>query len=79
MKVSEKVYNVVCDCCDTLMDDEHWYPEGELETIVEDFGYKHLGDKYYCSDCWSIGEDGNIVTKDGKKFDRETYEEIKVE
>lgn len=29
-------------------------------------------------DCWIWDDDNNIITKDGKKFDGETYEEIDV-
>ena len=76
MKISEIVYNVKCDACGYILDDENLYPDEELPTIMEEDGWKHLGDKDYCMDCWTWDDDNNIITKDGKKFDGETYEEI---
>ena len=76
MKVSETYYNVKCDACGCFLDDENWYPDEEIPTILEESGFKTLGGRHYCMDCWNWDDDDNIITKDGKKFDGETYEEI---
>lgn len=76
MKIKEVVFTAKCDCCGDSLDDENLYPEEALPTIMSCNGWKNLGDKDYCQDCWHWDDDDNIVTKDGRKFDGETEEEI---
>ena len=40
-------------------------------------GWIKLGGKDYCQDCWKYDEDDNIITSDGKRWNSETFEEIK--
>ena len=78
MKVSNIFYNIKCDCCEELLDSESWWREQEaLNQMYYEAGWKHLGGKDYCMDCWSINDDDNIITKNGHKYDYDTYEEIK--
>ena len=35
-----------------------------------------LGGRDYCPDCVSVDDEDNIITKDGRKYNGETYEEI---
>lgn len=77
MIVNRPFYNVKCDHCRCLLDEESWYPdETTAEIPLSDTGWRKLGGKHYCEDCWSWDDDDNIVTKDGRKFNGETGEEI---
>lgn len=52
-------------------------PRGDL--IMDEArtaGWHEFGGKVYCPDCWKWDDDDNIVTKDGRRFDGETYDEI---
>ena len=55
----------------------HWSDPDTIKMTYDEEGWKNLGGKDYCPDCWSWDDDDNIVTKDGRKFDGDTYEEIK--
>lgn len=77
MRFKEEFFGVKCDCCGGLLDDDNLYPESEIPTIMSCGGWKHLGGKDYCPDCWGYDDDDNIITKDGRKFDGDDYEEIK--
>ena len=79
MKLTELFHNMKCDCCDEILDEESWYREEEvIQTMAEESGWKHLGGKDYCMECWDWDDDDNIITKDGRKF-TEDGEEIKEE
>lgn len=71
MKVRETFYSMKCDCCGQMLDDENYYPENELGTIADECGYKHLGGRDYCPDCWTYDDDDNIECKDGRKYDED--------
>lgn len=43
---------------------------------LDENGFKELGGKHYCGCCWYYDDDDNIVTKDGRKFNGDTEEEI---
>jgi len=45
--------------------------------VAAECDWKHLGGHDYCHDCWQWDDDDNIVTKDGRKFDGDTYERIR--
>ena len=78
MNVSKKFYNRKCDACGALLDDGTWHDEEKDLTDVAAFsGWKHLDGRDYCPDCWDNDVDGNIVTRDGRKFSGSTYERIR--
>ena len=70
MKVRETLYNIKCDCCGQMLDNEHYYPENKLDAIADKYSYKHLNGRDYCSDCWTYDDDDNIECKDGCRYDR---------
>lgn len=84
MKQESKCMKVICDGCgETFRTDEGFVcyaddADGDLiwgEAQLS--GWIELNGKCYCSSCWSYDDDGNILTKDGRKFDGDTHEEIK--
>lgn len=79
MIIKEYFYNIQCDCCKALGNDELWLvdPEEAKASALDDGGFMRLDGKDYCPECWTYDDDDNIVTKDGRKFDGETYKEIK--
>ena len=77
MIISERFYNVECDCCGALANEELWRCDeaGAKEDALE-ADYLVLGEKCYCQNCYQYDDDDNIVTKDGRKFNADTREEI---
>ena len=72
MKVSKEFLNIKCDCCGELLDPDMWYEEDDpIGQIYDEEGWKCLGGKDYCMDCWQWNDDDCIVTKDGKVFDED--------
>ncbi|MBO7684902.1 MAG: hypothetical protein J6V72_00865 [Kiritimatiellae bacterium] len=43
---------------------------------AQEADFINLGGKDYCPNCYTIDENDNYVTKDGKVFDGDTQEEI---
>ena len=76
--LKEYFYNIKCDVCGCLCDDELWNTDSQgIKTIADESGWIKLGGKDYCQDCWKYDEDDNIITSDGKRWNGKTYEEIK--
>ena len=76
--LKEYFYNIKCDVCGCLYDEESWQASSEyFSGEPEENGWLKLGGKDYCPDCWEYDEDDNIITSDGKRWNSETYEEIK--
>lgn len=66
--IQKKFCNIECDLCHTMLDEENWYDEEVLTTILSDNNWIQAGGKHYCPDCWEYDDEDNIVTKDGRKF-----------
>ena len=78
MNVKEYFFNRQCDVCGALLDEELWHNEVQtLNDVASEADWRHLGGRDYCHDCWNYDDDDNIVTKDGRKFDGDTYERIR--
>ena len=78
MLVTDTFYNVQCDYCGEMANEQWWNSASDAKYDANEQDYKALGSKHYCPDCYSYDDDDNIITKDGRKFDGETYEEITV-
>ena len=80
MIVESLFYNVCCDICGNDAN-EMWYSDShDAETnAFDNADFKFLGGKHYCPECYSIDDNDNIVTKDGRVFDYDTEEELKGE
>lgn len=76
--LKEYFYNVKCDCCGKLADEEMWQnEEGVIRgEIMSEENWKTLGGKDYCPDCWHYNDDDNIVTADGHVWNADTEELI---
>lgn len=85
MKQEAKTTIIICDGCGETFENGDGFvcyindPDGGL--IWSDAGLSdwiELGGKHYCPDCWKYDDDDNIITKDGRKFDGNTHEEITI-
>ena len=74
MIIKQEFVNIECDACGNILDDENWYPDEEIPTILMECGFKTFGDKHYCPDCWYVDDDDSITTKDGRRFNEEGEE-----
>lgn len=86
MKQETKGIKIICDGCGETFETGEGFvcyaddPNGELIWSEADTAnWKELGGKHFCPDCWKWDDDDNIVTKDGRKFDGETEEEMLTE
>ena len=66
MRILNNIGNMFCGIKDFVHAKEY----------MDENGFKELGGKHYCGDCWHYDDDDNIVTKDGRKFNGDTEEEI---
>lgn len=75
--VQESFYNIKCDCCGSLADEEYWHnDESSAKENADRNDFYELDGKHYCPDCWSVNDDGDIETIDGKKFNGKTLEKM---
>jgi len=73
----KKFYNIKCDCCGQMIDEQFWNEPEAVECMLDECNWKATEDgKHYCDDCWEYDDDDNIITKDGHKY-TEDGEEIK--
>ena len=82
-EITIKGMSIKCDCCGQFVELSNESPffdgdtdgsEAEQEAI--DDGWLKIGDRHYCPSCWKRGEDGNIETSDGKRYDWNTKKDI---
>ena len=83
MRVETKAITVVCDGCNERFVnglDMVCYADDDNGDYIwndaVDAGWKHLGGKDYCPDCWKYSDHDTITTQDGRVFDEETEQEI---
>ena len=75
MIVKENFYNVECDCCYCLANEDLWQvDENTAKEKALDGDWREFEGKHYCPNCWKLDDDDNIVTKDGKVWDWDTEE-----
>jgi len=67
-------YNIQCDGCGQMLDDQYWDEQEGLDCIMSECGWKTLGHRHYCEDCWHYDDDDNIVTSDCRKYDQDGNE-----
>lgn len=65
--VKEYFYNIKCDACGCLCDEELWMVDSQgAQETADESGWQKLGEKNYCPNCWKYDENDNIITADGK-------------
>ena len=76
MITKKEFYNIKCDCCGQLLDDENYWDEIEgVESMLETCGWKTMEDgKHYCHECFHYDDNDMLVTKDGHIYDECGYE-----
>ena len=76
--VQESFYNIKCDSCGSLADEEYWLnSESSAKEHAQTNDFYELGGKHYCNCCYIVNEDeGIIYTADGKKFSLLDNEEV---
>ena len=62
--VKECFYNVECDRCGKLANEELWKDdEAFAKEEAVDSGFIEVDGKHYCPDCYTIDDEDNIVVK----------------
>jgi hypothetical protein len=64
----QEFFNAECDHCGAMLCEENWWDKEVIEDLMKDCGWKTLEGRHYCENCWEFDDDGNIITKDGKKW-----------
>ena len=63
--VKQYFYNVECDRCGKLSDEEHWRVDEDLsKENADESGFIEVDGKHYCPDCYTIDDEDNIVIKE---------------
>ena len=59
-------FNIECDHCGAMLDEENWWDDKETcESLLTECNWKKLGDRQYCDECWEYDDDDNIVIEIG--------------
>ena len=66
--VKKNFYNVECDRCGKLSEEESWWEDKEFvkENAVES-GFIEVDGKHYCPNCYTIDDDDCIAIKEESK------------
>lgn len=65
----KEFFNVECDHCGALLDDEMWYNDEETcDVLLNECEWMKLGGRDYCEKCWTRDDHNNIVTSDGRRW-----------
>ena len=78
MIIDRRFYNIQCDHCGKLLDEETWWGDKDLVEglILDECGWIECEGRHYCDECWSRDDDDNIVTKDGRKWTDDDHKRI---
>ena len=78
MIIDRVFYNIQCDHCGELLDEETWYDDKDaIPSILDECGWIECeGGRHYCENCHHYDDDDNIVTDDGRKWDDYDHKEI---
>ena len=62
--VKEYFYNVKCDRCGKLANEELWGNDVAFaKEDADESGFIEVDGKHYCPDCYTIDDEDNIVVK----------------
>lgn len=77
MIIDRQFYNIKCDHCGALLDEDLWCDDKDaLTTILNECNWIECEGRHYCDECWRHDDDDNIVTKDGRKWTDYDHKEI---
>ena len=77
MILKKEFYNIKCDCCGQILDDENYWDEMEgIESMLDPCCWKTMEDgKHYCPDCIHYDDNDmlqwNIKAEVGQKFSKQ--------
>lgn len=79
MIVDRQFYNIKCDACGRLFDDETWRDDKDALTtqILDKCLWIECEGRHYCMDCYHIDDNDRIVIKDGRKWTGYDHKEIR--
>jgi len=79
MIIQEQFYNIVCDCCGTILDEENWHADVcSIREIVGECNWREVANPnsvykkkmlHFCPECSHISDDDNLLVKDGRQFE----------
>lgn len=62
--VKEYFYNVQCDRCGKLANEEYWRSDADFaKEEAQESSFVEVSGKHYCPECYTIDDDDNIVIK----------------
>lgn len=62
MIVTEKYYNIRCDCCGEILDDSEYYStKEELDEVMFGLDWIEHKGKHYCPNCYSYDDKDNLI------------------
>ena len=66
--IKEYFYNVKCDRCGKLANEELWKcDEQSAKVDADESSFVELGGKHYCPDCYTIDDDDCVAIKEVRK------------
>lgn len=66
--VKEYFYNIQCDRCGKLANEELWRNDvGFAKEDADESEFIEVEGKHYCPDCYTIDDEDNIVIKEDAK------------
>lgn len=61
--VKKDFFNLKCDICGALYDDEYWDDEAAFDWAEENCWLRNYDGKDICPDCYEIDDEDNITLK----------------
>lgn len=71
MILKKAFYNIKCDCCGQIFDDENYWDDIDgLESMLHNSSWKITEDgMHYCPECYEYDDNDFLVTKNGHMYD----------
>ncbi len=65
--ITHQFYNVKCDRCGAILNDEWWVPDMcDFDEDYQEQDWKEINGKDYCPDCYYYDDDDEIKVKDNE-------------
>lgn len=80
MIVSEKIYNIRCDNCGCILDEECYHTDpNTVEEVLLESGWTEVEGKHYCPDCCHWDDDGEqefLVIDETRKSKKDFHNDL---